>query len=84
MLLPAVVNNNAVVEDILLRRSKAKYYHDRQAKSLPELQIGKPVKLQPGQKGGTWKKALTVDKLGDRSYLIQTNDGQYTEGTEKS
>ena len=73
LLLPAVVNNDAVVEDIQLRRSKAKYYHDRQAKSLPELQIGKPVEL--GQKGGTWKRALTVDKLGDRSFLIQTNDG---------
>ena len=73
--MPAVVDNEAVVEDICLRRRKAKLYYDRQAKSLPELQIGQPVKLQPGHKGNTWKRAVTVDKLGDRSYLVQTNDG---------
>ena len=75
LLLPVVVDNEAVVEDIRLRHHKVKFYYDRQAKSLPELQIGQTVKLQPGQKGGTWKRALTFDKLGDRSYLVKTNDG---------
>jgi len=74
LLRPAVVNNDAVVEDIRLRCSNAKYYHDKQAKPLPELQIGQTVKLQPGQRGGTWKK-VTIDKLGTQSYQIQTDNG---------
>ena len=75
LLLPAIVDNEAVVEDIRLKRRKAKFYYDRQAKPLPDLEIGQPVKLQPLRKGGTWSKATTVNKVGDRSYLVQTNDG---------
>jgi len=73
--MPVVVDNEAVVEDICLRHCKAKLYYDRQAMSLPELQVGQPVKLQPGHKGNTWKRAETVDKLRDQLYLVQTNDG---------
>ena len=39
------------------------------------MEIGQPVKLQPLRKGGTWSKARTVNKVGDRSYLVQTDDG---------
>ena len=50
-------------------------YYDRHAKPLLELEIGQTVKLQPLRKGGTWKKVQTVNKLGERSYFVQTNDG---------
>ena len=70
LLLPAIVDNEAVVEDIRLKRRKAKFYYDRQAKPLPDLEIGQPVKLQPLRKAGTWSKATTVNKVGDRSYLV--------------
>ena len=72
LLLPAIVDNEAVVEDIRLKFRKAKFYYDRQAKPLPDLE---PVKLQPLRKGGTWSKATTVNKVGYQLYLVQTNDG---------
>ena len=65
LLLPAIVDYEVVVEDIRLKRRKAKFYYDRHAKPLPDLEIGQPVKLQPLQKGGTWSKARTVNKVGD-------------------
>ena len=34
------------------------------------------MKLQPLQKGDTWKLARTVRKVGDRSYLVQTETGK--------
>ena len=34
------------------------------------------MKLQPLLKGDTWKAARTVCKVGDRSYLVQTDKGK--------
>ena len=42
---------------------------------MPDLQIGQTVNLQPLDEGGTWKTATTVSKLGDRSYMLQTDEG---------
>jgi len=74
LLMPEVPRN--IQEVIELKRQKAKIYYDRGAKTLPDLQIGHTVRMQPLEKGGTWKKATTVNKLGNRSYLLQTEDGQ--------
>jgi len=75
LLLPAIVDSESVVEDIRLKRRKAKFYYDKHAKSLPELEIGQTVKLQPLRKGGTWCKARAINKVGDRSYLVKTDNG---------
>ena len=32
--------------------------------------------MQPLENGGTWSKATTVAKLGNCSYMLQTEDGQ--------
>lgn len=74
LLLPAVVEN--VADNIELRQRKTKFYYDRQAKCLPKLEVGQRVKLQPLVKGDAWKKARTVGKVGDRSYLVQTDEGK--------
>ena len=73
LLLPAVATN--VVDEIELKRQKAKLHYDRGAKPLPDLQIGQTVNLQPLDRGNTWKTATTVSKLGDCSYMLQTDEG---------
>ena len=74
LLMPEVPNN--VQEAIELRRQKAKFYYDKGAKTLPNLTIGQPVRIQPLSKDGSWKKATTVNVLGNRSYTVQTEEGQ--------
>ena len=74
LLLPEVPSN--IQEVIELKRQKAKFYYDRGTKTLPDLQIGHTVRMQPQDKGGTWRKAKVVNKLGNRSYLLQTDEGQ--------
>ena len=49
LLLPEVLSN--VQEVIELKRQKAKFYYDRGTKTLPDLQIGHTVRLQPQQAG---------------------------------
>lgn len=74
LLLPAVAKN--VTQEIELKCQKAKLYYDKGAKPMPDLQIGRLVRLQPLATGDTWKAATTVSKLGDHSYLLQTDQGQ--------
>ena len=82
LLLPEVPSN--VQEIIELKRQKAKIYYDRGAKTLPDLQIGQTVRMQPHQKDNTWRKAVVVDKPGIRSYLLQTEEGHRYRRNRKS
>ena len=52
--MPAVAEK--VVDNIELRHHKAKVHYDKQARALPQLDIGQTVKLQPLVKGDTWEK----------------------------
>eukprot|EP00794_Sanderia_malayensis_P016387 gene16387-18025_t len=51
----------------------AKSYHDKKAKDLPELEIGQNVRVAPYQHHKTWEAGVCVDKLLDRSYLLQSH-----------
>ncbi|XP_063951721.1 uncharacterized protein K02A2.6-like [Lytechinus pictus] len=73
LLMPHVVPN--VPEQIKLRKQKAKLQYDRGAKDLPELRIGQGVLLQPDLPHQPWRQAVCRKILGDRSYLVQTDDG---------
>ena len=73
LLYPAVARN--VENEIKQRRQTAKFWYDRTAKSLPELQIGQGVRMQPVEHRGQWRKATVIKKVGERSYLTQTEEG---------
>ena len=81
LLLPAVAMN--VVDKIELKRQKAKVHYDRGAKPLPDLQTGQTVNLQPVDRGNTWKTATTLSKLGNHSYMLQTDEGNLYRGNRK-
>ena len=59
-------------EKIKAKREKAKYYYDRTAKKLPELEIGQEVRIAPLKRNHPWKSGTCVEKLSDRSYLVET------------
>ena len=58
---------------IRLKRQKAKFYHDRLSRVLPEIEIGQDVRVAPLQKNDVWKSGTCVEKLSDRSYVVQTD-----------
>ena len=56
-------------------RQQAKAAYDKSARPLPELQIEEPVRLQPVNPKAPWDKGSCVAKVGPRSYLIETDNG---------
>ena len=63
----------SVADKIRHKRQVAKSYHDRKAQELPELEIGQEVCVAPYQNHPTWEAGICVDKLSDRSYLLESN-----------
>ena len=65
-----------VAEKIHQKRQKTKSYHDKNAKELPDLDIGQEVCIAPTHRGKTWEAGTCLQKLSDRSYLIETSGGE--------
>ena len=71
LLYPKVPEN---VDQLLrLKRQKAKFYHDRSSRFLPEIEIGEDVRVAPLQKNDVWRRGTCVEKLSNRSYIVQTD-----------
>ena len=68
---PKVVEG--VEDQIKQKKQKAKYYHDRTAKLLPEIEVGQEVRVAPTERSKPWKSATCVQKLSDRSYLVRSS-----------
>ena len=71
LLYPKVLEN--VTEKLKLRRQKAKWYHDRSSRNLPDIEIGQDVRVAPLQRNQTWKMGTCLEKLSDRSYVVKTD-----------
>ena len=60
-----------VKKKLILKCRKAKKYFDKGSKELPELVIGKSVRVKPVvKKSKVWQRGDCVGKVGPRSYLI--------------
>ena len=62
-----------VEDQIIQKKQKANYYHDRTAKLLPEREVGQEVRVAPTERSKPWKSATCVQKLSDCSYLVRTS-----------
>ena len=61
-----------------LRKLKQKFYYERSAEDLPDLQNDDVVQMQPfGLNEKTWKKAKVVKPLGKRSYVVESSGQLY-------
>ena len=72
----------SVAEDTLekhkLRKSRQKFYYDRTANDLPDLQKDDVVQMQPFRLNEkTWRKAKVLKPLGRRSYVVESNGQLY-------
>ena len=57
---------------------KAKLFHDKHARQLPELEIGQPVYVKPLPNSTVpWKKGVCTDKHSPRSYAVTADDKSY-------
>ena len=74
LLKPRVVDN--VDKDIEQRKKQAKKQYDKHTVPLPELAIGETVRLQPDFPHQQWRIAKCLQKVGPRSYLVQTEEGR--------
>ena len=72
----------SVAEDALeknnLRKLKQKFYYDRAANDLQDLQKDDVVRIQPFRLNEkTWRKAKVLKPLGRRSYVVGSNGQLY-------
>uniref|UniRef100_A0A8D8S762 RNA-directed DNA polymerase n=1 Tax=Cacopsylla melanoneura TaxID=428564 RepID=A0A8D8S762_9HEMI len=61
-----------VPEAIDLRKRTYKYYYDKKARNLPDLEIGQGVRVKPQERGRPWMRGRVEDKLTPRSYVVKT------------
>ena len=64
--------NHSPVDSLRLKRQKAKFYHDKHVRRLPELEIGQEVRVAPLHKIQTWEQGTYTEKLSDRLYVLQS------------
>ena len=77
LLAPQVIEG--VPGKIKLKRKKAKLYHDRKTKELPELKVGERVWVQPihPKEMGRWKLGTSTEKVAPRSYTVDIQGRLY-------
>lgn len=68
-----------VVNEVKVKRQKAKLYHDRSVKQLPELVVGQTLraKLRPNVTRSTWSPAVVKEKVAPNSYIVTANGHDY-------
>jgi len=73
--------NPSVIQDvhssIVHKKQVAKKSYDKTARELPPLHIGENVRMQPLNNKSPWPKGEIVDYLGNKSYVVKTDQGQY-------
>ena len=76
MLKPSVAEDT--LEKDKLRKLKQKFYYDRSANDLQDLQKDDVVRMQPfGLNEKAWKEAKVLKPLGRRSYVVESNGQLY-------
>lgn len=61
-----------VTKKLKVKRQKAKSYHDRSSIIPPELEIGQEARAAR-QRNKTWEAGIFVEKLSDRSYIVEVS-----------
>ena len=70
----------SVPAEIIHKRKEAKLYHDRSAKTLPQIVIGQPirVKAHPQQPYSNWERGKVVStSVAPRSHILEVRGRKY-------
>jgi hypothetical protein len=73
-LIPKVPSPDLVKQKISQSKARQKHYYDRDAKPLSPLKIGESARVQRSDK--TWSPAIVLDNPTERSYIVETENGQ--------
>jgi hypothetical protein len=67
-----------VREKVKLKRQKAKFYYDKSAKQLPDLNVGQPERMKPNaDPEKKWRNGTCKESIGKRSYIVEVDNKQY-------
>ena len=72
-LIPHQIPTKLVKDKLQQNKICEKISYDKNAKALPQLNIGDSARIQYQNK--TWQPALVTDKHNDRSYTVETPEG---------
>ena len=76
LLHPKQVDNFLVKKEKKMRNSRSKWYYDKSAKDLVELEEGDFVRIKPTVLGEKkWRFGKVAEKLDKRSYLVEPDSG---------
>jgi len=56
------------------KRRQTKFFYDKSAKILPQIEVGQDVRVAPLQRNQQWRSGTCLDRLSDRSYLIDVGN----------
>ena len=73
LLAPSVLKESEVTKALTRKRSKAKFYYDRNAHSLRDLRINEFVRVQPLNSKQLWKLGKVVLQYAPRSYVVEVD-----------
>ena len=73
LLAPSVLKDSDVTKALTRKRSKAKFYYDRDADSLRDLRINQFVRVQPLNFKQLWKLEKVVLQYAPRSYVVEVD-----------
>ena len=76
LLQPTMPQTDREVKDLTRRQAQQSKYYNKHARDLPTLTEGDVVRMKPFQMGTKmWKKGIVTSRLDERSYLVETPDG---------
>ena len=78
LLQPCITPQQTQQSKLVKNRQNQEKYYNRVAKDLPKLKKGNVVRIKPTRLGqpAEWRKGIVTSCHGDRSYLVETEDGR--------
>ena len=66
-----------VAAQVVKKRKLGKCYRDFNARPLPSLLTGQPVKVHPQQPRSDWKTGVMLKNVAPRNYIVEVNGRKY-------
>ena len=73
---PKTISRKSISKGYYKNKADQKFYHDRKTKTLPKLEKGSQVRIQPAPGQKRWIPGQIIDRH-QRSYHVQLENGTY-------
>jgi hypothetical protein len=72
---PKFIDHSVVRSKLESKRAHEKKWYDKASKPLPPLEVGQGIQIQ--QKDKTWRPGTVLKRVGDRSFIVNSQGGLY-------